>query len=55
MSPINVELVTQMQNMKMRPSKNFIRSDGQKVMAKYGLRCKFHDPKYFEVGLFHVP
>ena len=24
-------------------------------MAQYGLTFTFHDPRYFEVGMFHIP
>ena len=38
----------------MRSSKFVIRSDAQKVMAKLGVGCRFHDLKYFEVVLFFI-
>ena len=42
--------------LKLRCQKMLIESDAQKVMAKSSYGCKFHDLKYFEVGLFfHIP
>ena len=36
----------------MRSSKLIIISIAQMVMANYGFGGRFHDPTYFEVGLF---
>ena len=47
-----VVLGTHMKNIKMRSSKLFFKSTVQKVMAKTGCGHKFHDLKYFDVGLF---
>ena len=36
----------------MRCSKLILKSIAQKVMAKYGFECRFHDLKYLEVRFF---
>ena len=47
-----VVLHTQMRNIKLRPSKLIINSDAQKHMVGLDFERKFHDLKYFEVGIF---
>ena len=40
----------------MRSSECIIKSITQKVMAKSGIGCRYHELKYFEVGFFcHIP
>jgi hypothetical protein len=51
-----VKLGTQIQNINMRSSKPIIKSDAQKQLTKYIFERKFHDLKYFELGIFfHTP
>ena len=38
----------------MRASKVIIKGDAQKVMGKCGFGHRFHDLKYFEVGIFLI-
>ena len=38
----------------MRSSKLIIKSIAQKVVASVGFGCRFHDLKYFEVGIFFL-
>ena len=40
--------------MKLRSSKLIIKSDAQKQMIEFGFKCRFHDLKYFKVGIFHI-
>ena len=45
-----------MLNIKLRSSKLIIKSDAQKQMVEFGFGRRFHDLKYFEVGIFfHKP
>jgi hypothetical protein len=41
-----------MWNIKLRPSKLIISSDAQKHMVGLDFERKYHDLKYFEVGIF---
>ena len=41
-----------MLNIKLRSSKLIIKSDAQKQMTKFDFGRRFHDLKYFEVGIF---
>jgi len=51
-----VKLGTQIQNINMRSSKSIIKSDAQKQLTKYSFERKFHDLKYFDLGIFfHIP
>jgi hypothetical protein len=36
----------------MKSTKVIIKNTTQRIMAKYGFERRFHDLKYFEVGLF---
>ena len=45
-------LGTQIKNIKMRSSKPIIKNTTQKVMVNYCFGRRFHDLKYFEVGIF---
>ena len=49
-----VVLSTQIQSIKMRSSKLIIKNNAQKQLAKSSFRHKFHDLKYFELGIFFV-
>ena len=49
-----VVLGTPIKNIKMIFSNLIAKSDAQKVMAKYGFGCSFHDLKYFEVGILFI-
>ena len=40
--------------MKMRSSKNVIKSGAQMQIAKFGFGRKFHDLKYCKVGFFFI-
>ena len=43
-----------MWNIKLRSSKLIIKSDAQKRMVELGFGCRFHDLKYFKVGIFFM-
>ena len=50
-----VKLGTQIHNINMRSSKPIIKSDAYKQLTKNNFECKFHDLKYFELGIvFHI-
>ena len=51
-----VKLGTQIHNINMRSSKLIIKNDAEKQLTKYSFERKFHDLKYFELGIFfHIP
>jgi len=51
-----VKLCTQIKNINLRSSKPIIKSDAPKQLTKYIFERKFHELKYFELGIFfHTP
>ena len=54
MASFIVVLSIQIKTIKMRSSKLILKSIAQKVMSKSGFASRFHDLKYFEVGIFFI-